>query len=353
MNVIDRLRRWEGIVFGFVIGVVATFVGSMAYNEINGFLHVSHWKRALHNRQLDEIAALMEEELEIAAAAMKDEIPLDLSTYLATQYMAKLYAHQMDYSMNLLRNNQIVEFNALRQNTPFLTLNLSQRDFSGLDLRSADFTGAELTGADFSGCDLEGASFWLAEMPRVNLTDANITRTSFAEAILSSAILTRIHGEEPGFEEAVLVDASMTQLDNLKMANFAAAELAQANLFDSSFPEARFDRADFTMASAVGSDFGEVESMNDVNLTGANLTGARIEPGRLERAWFVNADGLSSNVANDLRRFGGVARPEEVLQKVDPRIVAGFRAQIEEDESIRVEDREAVLLNMLQEYYLR
>jgi hypothetical protein len=93
--------------------------------------------------------------------------------------------------------------------------------------------------------------------------------------------------------------------------------------------------------------------MNDVNLTGANLTGARIEPGRLERAWFVNADGLSSNIANDLRRFGGVARPEEVLQKVDPRIVAGFRAQIEEDASIRVEDREAVLLNMLQEYYLR
>ena len=47
-----------------------------------------------------------------------------------------------------------------------------------------------------------------------------------------------------------------------------------------------------------------------------------------------------------------MAQPEEVLQKVDPRIVAGFRAQIEEDESVRPEDREAVLLMMLQEYYL-
>jgi hypothetical protein len=41
-----------------------------------------------------------------------------------------------------------------------------------------------------------------------------------------------------------------------------------------------------------------------------------------------------------------------VLQKVDPRIIAGFQAQIEEDGSIRPKDHEAVLLDMLQEYYL-
>jgi len=92
--------------------------------------------------------------------------------------------------------------------------------------------------------------------------------------------------------------------------------------------------------------------MNDVNLTGANLTGARIEPDRVERAWFVNVDGLSSRTAQDLRRKGGISRPEEVLQKVDPRIIAGFQAQIEEDKTIQPKDRRAVLLNMLQEYYL-
>jgi hypothetical protein len=42
MHFIERLTRWEGILFGFIIGVAATVVGSMAYNEINGMLRVSH-----------------------------------------------------------------------------------------------------------------------------------------------------------------------------------------------------------------------------------------------------------------------------------------------------------------------
>ena len=352
MTFMDRLTRWEGIVFGFILGIAATVVGSMAYNQINGLMHVSHWKRSLHNRQLEEIAALMEEELAVAKSAMEDGVPLDVSHYLATRYMPMLYAHHMAYAMTLLRNEDVTEFNALRRISPFLTFNLSQRDLSGLDLRSADFSGAELTGTNFSGCDLADARFLLAEMPRADLTDANVTRASFSRAILSSAILTRIRGEASDFSEAIMVDVSLTRLDGLRLANFADAELAQANLFDSSFPEAHFDGADFTLASAVGSDFTRVQSMNDVNLTGANLTGARIEPGRVERAWFVNADGLSSNTATALRRQGGVARPEDVLQIVDSRIVSGFRAQIEEDDSIQPNEREAVLLDMLQQYYL-
>lgn len=352
MTFLDRLTRWEGIVFGFMLGVAATVVASMAYNEIHGLFRVSHWKRSLHNRNLSEIANLMEQELATARTAMEDDAPLELSHYLATQYMPMLYAHHMDYAMAVLRNENVEKFNNLRQYTPFLIFNLSRRDLSGLDLRSVNLSNAELTAVNFSGSNLEGASFVLAEMPRANLTEANVTRADFSRAILSSAIMTGIHGDEPNFEEAVMVDASLVRLDNLSLANFAGAELAQANLFDSRFPEARFDGADFTLASAVGSDFGEVKSMRDVNLTGTNLTGARIEPDRIERAWFVNADGLSNGTAQALRRKGGVARPEEVLQMVDPRIVAGFRAQIEEDDSIRPQDREGILLTMLQEYYL-
>ncbi len=352
MTFLDRLMRWEGIVFGVILGIAATVVGSMAYNQINGLMQVSHWKRSLHNRQLEEIATLLEEELAAARSAMEDGVPLDVSHYLATRYMPKLYAHHMAYAMTLLRNEDVTQFNALRRTSPFLTFNLSQKDLSGLDLRSADFSGAELTGTNFSGCNLADARFLLAEMPRADLTDADVSRASFSQAILSSAILTRIHGEAPDFSEAIMVDVSLTRLDSLRLANFADAELAQANLFDSSFPEAHFDGADFTLASAVASDFTGVQSMNDVNLTGANLTGARIDPGRVERAWFVNADGLSSNTAIALRRRGGVARPEDVLQMVDPRIVSGFRAQIEEDDSIRPDEREMVLLDMLQQYYL-
>jgi len=352
MSFMERLTRWEGIVFGFIIGVVATVVGSMGYNEISGTLRVSHLKRSLHNNQLEEIATLMEEELAAATTAMKDGRPLEISNYLAFHYMPKLYAHHMDYAMTLLKNEDVTKFNSLRDTTHFLTVNLSQRDFSGLDLPFANFVGAELTGADFSNTGLEAADFRLAEMPRVDLTNAEVTRTAFNEAILSSSILTGIHGEETNFEKAILVDASLTLLDDLRFANFSGAELAQANLFDSSFFDANLNGADFTLASAVGSDFAVVQSMNDVNLTGANLTGARIEPDRVERAWLVNVDGLSSRTTQDLRRYGGIARPEEVLQKVDQRIIAGFQAQIEEDASVRPEDREAVLLTMLQDYYL-
>jgi uncharacterized protein YjbI with pentapeptide repeats len=352
MTFIDKLGRWEGMIFGFILGIAAATVGSMAYNEINGLLRVNHLKRSLHNNQLDEIATLMEEELAAATNAMKDGVPLELSHYLALQYMPRLYAHHMDYAYTLLRNGEVSQFNGLRRSTRFLTYNLAHRDLSGLDLRGADFSGSELTGTNFSNCNLSDANFWLAEMPRANLKNAEVSRTSFNHAVLSSAILTKIHGEGATFEEAVLVDASMTQLDDLTLANFSGAELAQANLFSSRFPSARFDGADFTLASAVGSDFGDVESMHDVNLTGANLTQARIAPDKVQRAWFVNTDGLPSGTAAALRSRGGVARPEDVLEIVDPRIVAGFRAQIEEDELVRPADREAVLLTMLQEYYL-
>lgn len=352
MNFSQQISRWEGIIFGFMLGVAATVLGSMAYNQINGLMHVGHWKRSLHNHQLEEIAALMEEELAAAMLAMEDGVPLEISHYLATRYMPMLYGHHMEYAMTLLRSEDVTKYNALHQNSGFLTFNLSRKDLSGLDLRSADFSGAELTETDFSDCNLEDAKFWLAEMPRADLTDADVSRASFNRAILSSAILTGIHGEAPDFSEAIMVDVSLMSIEALRLADFAGAELAQANLFGSSFPEARFDGADFTLASAVGSDFASVASMNDVNLTGANLTGAHIEPGRIERAWFVNADGLSSSVATALRRQGGVARPEDVLQMVDPRIIAGFRAQIEDDESIQPDEREAVLLDMLQQYYL-
>ncbi len=352
MHFIERLTRWEGIVFGFMIGIAVTVVGSMAYNEIRGTLRVSHLERSLHNNQLEEIAALLEGELATASTAMKDGTPLEISNYLAFHFMPKLYAHHMDYAYTLLANEDVTRFNSLRDTTHFLIFNLSQRDFSGLDLRSVNLAAAQLTATDFSHAVLEGADLRLAEMPRANLTEADVTRAAFNEAILSSAILTGIRGEETNFEKAVLVDASLIRLADLRFANFADAELSQANLFDSRFFDASFDRANFTLASAVGSDFAVVQSMDDVNMTGANLTGARIEADRVERAWFVNVDGISSRTAQDLQRRGGIARPEEVLQRVDPRIIAGFQAQIEEDEAVRPEDREAVLLEMLRDYYL-
>lgn len=352
MMVFERLTRWEGIIFGFMLGVAATVLGSMAYNEIHGLFRLSHWQRSLHDQDLEGLASLMEEELATAAAAMEDGVPLELSHYLAFQFMPKFYAHHMDFAATLLKNEDIDKFNSLRDTTPFLTFKLTRRDFSELDLTGVNFSGADLTGSDVSECSLTNANFWLAKMPRANLTGARVNDAVFIRCDLASAILTGINGSGADFEEAILVDASLTGLADLREANFAGAVMAQANLWNSKFPEARFDGADLTLVSAVDSDFAEVESMNDVILTGANLAGATLEAGRVERAWFVNADGLSSRTTRALRRHGGVAHPEEVVAMVDPRIVAGFRAQIEEDESIPSEDRESVLLTMLQQYYL-
>ena len=69
MSFVQRLTQWEGIVFGFIVGIAATVVGSMAYNEISGTLRVSHLRRSLHNNQLEEIATLMEQELAAATTA--------------------------------------------------------------------------------------------------------------------------------------------------------------------------------------------------------------------------------------------------------------------------------------------
>ncbi|MCW9079688.1 MAG: pentapeptide repeat-containing protein, partial [Gammaproteobacteria bacterium] len=157
MHFIERLNRWEGILFGFIIGVTATVVGSMAYNEINGLLRVSHLKRSFHNDQLEEIATFLEAELATATTAMKDGQPLEISNYFAFHFMPKLYAHHMDYAMTLLQNEDVTKFNSLRNTTHFLTFNLSQRDFSGLDLKFVNLVGALLTAADFSNAKLEGA----------------------------------------------------------------------------------------------------------------------------------------------------------------------------------------------------
>ena len=352
MKIVDRLAHWEGIIFGFLIGIAATVVASMAYNEVNSFLHLSHWRRSLHNGEVREIAILMEEELETSTAALQDGVPLDLSHYLAYEYMPRLYAHQMAYAATLLRNEDVGAFNNLRAKNPFLTLALPDKDLSNLDLRDADLSGSDLRGTSFRSSNLGGARFFEATMTRAVLAEAELSRTLFDHADLSSAILTAARGERSSFVESILVDASLMQMADLRMADFSKAEMAQANLLRSSFPGAVLDGADFTLASAVDADFSEVASMNDVVLTGANMSGAHIAPERTERAWFVNTEGISAATAGGLRRHGGVARPEELLQLVDARIVAGFRAQIEKDESVPSADREVVLLEMLREYYM-
>jgi uncharacterized protein YjbI with pentapeptide repeats len=87
--------------------------------------------------------------------------------------MTKPIVHQ-NHLYDLLRSEQIDEFNkrkAAGENTQgklaagdYRGLDLRNLDASGLDLSNAYFRGADLRGIDFSNTKLEGASFCQAHL---------------------------------------------------------------------------------------------------------------------------------------------------------------------------------------------
>jgi hypothetical protein len=93
--------------------------------------------------------------------------------------------------------------------------------------------------------------------------------------------------------------------------------------------------------------------MTTVDLTGVNLQGARVNPEAIDRGWMAGAEGIDTGSVAALRRRGVVVRPDEVIALVDPRVVDGFRAQVEASDAVPAERRRAVLLGMLKGYYLR
>ena len=291
MTFIDRLGRWEGMIFGFILGIAATIVGSMAYNEVHGLLRVNHLKRSLHNKQLDEIATLMEDELAAATNAMKDGVPLELSHYLALPVHAAALRPPHGLRHDPPRNQVNHTFNALRKTTHFLTFNLAHRDLSGLDLRDANFSSSELTGTTSPNATCPTP---ISGLPKCRGSTSPTLRSAEPRSIVlcfraqpSPASTARNRTSRTRYW--------LTHRSSVSTTSSSPTSPAPSSLRPtSSTPDflGLFDGADFTLASAVRTDFAEVESMNDVNLTGANFTGARIEPGKIERAWFVNTDGI-------------------------------------------------------------
>jgi len=351
MSLGQRLMRWEGMVFGFILGVVVTIAGNLAYHEITCQLRLSAWQRAIENHHVGRVADLMEATLATARTALEEGGPLAFSEYLSAVFMGHLYEHQMAFMKHLLEHRQIDRFNQLRSDTRYLTLALNGADLSGLDLTGADFAGAELARVDLSGSILTRVDMYRARLTGANLSGADLSRAHFGEADLTDALLAEVHGRHPDFRFASLVGASLTRIVDLTEARFDDAILSDASLWRSSFPGAVFSRADMTIASAVEADFSAVAAMDDVTLTGANLGSSKLEPASMPRAWLVNTDGISRPLGQSLRRHGAVLKSDDVLRLVDHRIVAGFRAQIESNAEITADRRHAVLIDMLHSYY--
>jgi len=353
MTVIERLQRFEGMVFGFVMGAGVTVLAIFLWHQAVGLTHLSAFKRAVADQNVERLAALLDEEVALAETAFEDGHPLEASEHLAFGFAPTLYRHHMRYARHLLEQGRIDRFNELRAATGFMLLDLSGDDLSGLSLAGADFSGSALEGTDLRGAVLTDCSFVGADMPGANLTGATIDRAHFDQANLAGAILTGVTGADATFTQAVLASASLQQITGLAGARFDSAEMAEANLFASRLDGAVLDGASLQLASAVAADLSTVASMVAVDLTGANLTDARLAPDRMPRAWISGAEGLDAGTVRELVANGGVVRPPDVLRLVDPRIVDGFRAQAEREPTIPPEARDRVVISWLKGYYLQ
>jgi uncharacterized protein YjbI with pentapeptide repeats len=353
MTLIERLQRFEGMIFGFMMGAGLAVLAIFLWHQAVGMTHVSAWKRAVADQNLARIAALLDDEVTLAETAFADGRPLAVSEHLAFDFAPTLYRHHMRYARFLLEQGDVDRFNELRLATGFMLLDLSGETLAGLSLAGSDFSGAALERTDLSGADLSGCGFVGADMPSANLTGARIDHAHFDQANLAGAILTGVTGADATFTQAVLASASLQQITGLTGARLDSAEMAEANLYASRLEGAVLDGASLLLASAVGADLSTVASMVGVDLTGANLNHARLAPDRMARAWITGAEGLDDGTVRELVVNGAVVKPPDVLELVDPRIVEGFRAQAEREPTIPPDARERVLISWLKGYYLQ
>jgi len=348
----DR-RGWLDLGLGFLLGLVATGIVVAGLNGVMGWRRVGVWERSIDERHSDEFEALMLRQIDLARDGIRDEDPLPLGHKLAFTVTPAIYEHYLEYIIFLLESDQVDRFNQLRAETQYMQLNLTGVSLEGLNLEDADLQEAILEDADFKGAALEGASFFRARLRGADFSGAHVDRANFSQAEMLNVILNNVIGTAPDFSRAVLVNASLTSITDLRDARFDFAELAQCNMEGSEFPGAVFDHADFTLGSAVNVDFSEVESMNDVVFTGANLAGTRWNPSHTDRPWLVGSQGLDAPTIEKLRANGGILHPEELLELIDEEIIQGFRAQVDEDAEISEEQRDAVFFDLLRQYWMR
>lgn len=346
-------RGWLDLFLGLGLGLACTTAILAAVNFVNGWQRVGLWNRAVTSRSAEMLEQLMQRQLDEAEATIEDGDPYPFNHTLASSVFPRQYEHYLRYTRHLLESGQVTEFNNLRINTLFAVLNLSGSDLSNLDLTGVNFNNATLEGTIFAGSILTDATFFNADLQGADFTQAEVAGTSFVQANLSNAMLVGIRGSGADFRQAVLVNASLTGISDLPGAHFESAVLAQANLTGSRFPAASFDRADLTLASAVESDFSEATSMNNVVFTGANMADAALDPEVTAVAWLEHADGLEQSMLRALGENDGVVDPRELLTRVDRRIVDGLRAQIETDSEVLPDQRQAVLLDLLQQYWMQ
>ena len=183
---------------------------------------------------------------------------------------------------------------------------------SGANLEGALAEGASFYQADFEGAKLEGADFTRAsfvrcllakvEGRRVDMSRAQLSRTSFAGAHLEYARFIEARGETTIWMGAWLDHADFARAV-LPTAHFSDVHGVQVSFFRAEMREARFyraklDRAEFIEAGLFGADFCRA-TLGGSKFTGANLYDSR----------FIDAAGAGCD-------FNGANLKASTLEKV-------------------------------------
>ncbi|WP_396587786.1 pentapeptide repeat-containing protein [Bermanella sp. R86510] len=95
-----------------------------------------------------------------------------------------------DPMYQLLRNEQVAEFNKLRKQGK--SCDLTGCDFKGVDLRALDVRGLDLTNAYFRGADLRSLDFRGAKLNGASLADAKISGCFFPDDISAQEVMMSV-----------------------------------------------------------------------------------------------------------------------------------------------------------------
>ena len=78
----DR-RGWVDLGLGFVLGLVATGIVVAGFNALMGWHRVGVWERAIKERHVEDLEALMLSQIDLSKEGLKDQDPLILAQRLA------------------------------------------------------------------------------------------------------------------------------------------------------------------------------------------------------------------------------------------------------------------------------
>ena len=161
---------------------------------------------------------------------------------------------------------------ALISRVTMLSAEASQASFAKARIDDgSDFTAANLLGANLSEAQITNSTFDEAVLATGNLTGAQLVNSSFIGAELAGASLRAVTGTEVEFVNADLTAADFT------LANFSLKN------------EDRQRRNDFSRANLTGADF-ELADLRGAWFAGANLQRADFTGAILDGTVFYGAD---------------------------------------------------------------